>query len=408
MVPTQPRMVEKIKSCRVCHSVWLKSILNFGNMPLANRYLSKPTDEEIYAHLEVMLCKNCGCVQLANTVDPAVLFSDYLYISSTSGSLALHFAKYAKDTAEKLSLVPGKDFIVGIGGNDGPLESAFQQMGFNVLNVEASKNIAELSRANRVPTISAWFNEKTAESIANEHGLASLVTCNNCFAHMPDINGAVEGVKTLLKPGGWFVCEEGYWPDAVKGNHFDRVYHEHVFYWTVTALSALFRQHEMDIVDVEHNDSQGGSIRVFARHDDGLFRTKIQEEIHREKLSGVFNEPTYEQWNHRIACWGESCWLLLHELKSICCYGVPAKFAMLSHKLGFTEKTIAYAVEDSPIKVGRFTPGSHIPIVNRQHFIEHPTEHCIITAANYAELIIASNPQYLGRWIVLNPEPRFL
>ncbi len=404
----ESELVTPIKVCRVCQSGGIAPILNFGSMPLANRYLSKPTDEEMRAPLEVVLCKNCGCVQLAHTVDPKVLFSDYCYTSSTSGSLALHFAQYAKDTVDKLDLKHGKDFIVGIGGNDGPLELAFQQMGFRVLNVEPAPNICELSRAKAVPTLNAWFNEYTARAIVRMHGTASLITCNNCFAHMPDIHGVVEAIKALLAPGGWFVTEEGYWMDAVRGNHFDRIYHEHVFYWTVRALNWLFHLHGMDILDVEHNNSQGGSIRVFAQNDRGVFHPDVTDDIQSEEATGLFDTTTYEKWSKRINDWRDACSQFLKPLDSICCYGVPAKFTMLAMKLGFTPERIAYAVEDSPLKVGRFTPGSHIPIVDKAHFYHHPTKHCVITAANYVDLIVRNNPQYIGRWIVLTPEPRFI
>jgi SAM-dependent methyltransferase len=403
-------MVNPITVCRVCQSKWLKTVMDFGHMPLANRYLTAEmlAEPEVRAPLDVVLCKNCGCVQLGHTVDPSVLFSEYFYTSSTSGSLALHFSKYAKDTVDKLNLKPGQDFIVGIGGNDGPLERAYQSLGFEVLNVEASANISALSMANRVPTLNAWFNQETAETIVKLQGHASLVTCNNCFAHMPDIHKVVHAIQTLLKPGGWFVCEEGYWLDAVTGNHFDRIYHEHVFYWTVRALNSLFHQHGLDIFEVEHNNSQGGSIRVFVKQDDGIWHPGVQADISLEEAGGLFNELTYAKWMDKIKAWQDACCVFLVPLETVCCYGAPAKFTMLSEQLGFDAKQIVYAVEDSPIKVGRFTPGSHIPIVNREHFIAHPTEHCIITAANYADLIIKNNPQYKGRWVVLTPNPRFV
>ncbi len=399
-----------IKACRVCQSDALASILTFGDMPLANRYPIYTNDApEPRYPLEVVLCNNCGCVQLAHTVNPQILFSDYLYTSSTSGSLAEHFLEYAKSTVNKFGWEPGrKRFIVGIGGNDGPLEKAYQNLGFQVLNVEAAENIAKLSVVNGVPTYNRWFTVDAAQAIVTWHGQADLITCNNCFAHMPDIHGVLNAIKILLKPGGWFVCEEGYWLDAVKGNHFDRIYHEHVFYWTVRALNLLFHQHGLAIVDVEHNNSQGGSIRVFVREDNGMFHPKVHDDVEREIAGGLFNPYTYSEWSKRIDVWRTKCNDFLYPLESLSCYGVPAKFAMISEKLGFRPKRIAYAVEDSPIKVGRFTPGAHIPIVSRQHFAEHPTEHCIITAANYADLIIKNNPQFKGQWIVLTPEPRFL
>ena len=428
----------EIKTCRVCDSEALDTILNFGYMPLANGYAKDLSGASICAPLEVVLCRACGCVQLRHTVDPEILFSNYLYTSSTSGSLSEYFRHYALDTVEKLGLSDfptdvgmvrtppttqtsktgfphprgdgHKRFIVGIGGNDGVLEKAYQALGFDVVNVEPSRNIAELSKANGVPTLNDWFNNEAVAEILDTHGRADLITCNHCFAHMPDINGVMRGVKALLNPGGWFVFEESYWRDMVAGNNFDQIYHEHVFYWTVRALEKLFRLHDLPIDDVEFNKSQGGSIRVFVRNTPGESRGRVDTAIAGEMMmAGLFDLATYQSWNLKIDQWRTKCNDFIYPLESICCYGVPAKFAMISEKLGFRPARIAYAVEDSQIKVGRFTPGARIPIVNRQHFIEHPTEHCIITAANYADLIVANNPQYKGRWIALtSPEPKFL
>jgi SAM-dependent methyltransferase len=397
-----------LTACRVCGGARVETVLDFGDMPLANAYLASMDEPQQWFPLAVALCADCGCVQLTTTVPPATLFATYLYTSSTSGTLAAHFKAYARDTIEALHLDPQRDFVVGIGGNDGPLEAAFQALGFRVLNVEPARNIAELSRANRVPTMCAFFGEDAAQRIVMQHGQAGLITCNNCFAHMPDIHDVLRGVNTLLRPGGWFVSEEGYWLDAVRGNHFDRIYHEHVFYWTVRSLSALFRQHGLDINRVAHNDSQGGSIRVFVSRNGHAPSPSAVAAIAEEQAHSLFDPLTYAVWSERIGWWRDLAHKLLDPLRSLACYGVPAKFAMLSEQLQFTPERIAYAVDDSPIKVGRFTSGARILIVPRSRFVDDPPEHCIITAGNYADLIVASNPQFKGHWIALTPEPRRL
>ena len=408
----QSTLVTAITACRACGEENLESLMNFGHLPLANRYLVSPDEKDFYAPLELVLCKNCCCVQLRHTVDPKILFGEYLYASSTSGSLAEHFKDYAQETTDKLGFKPGDEpFIIGIGGNDGCLEREYQRLGFkvlDVLNVEPASNLAALARANGVPTLNEWFNENTAQRIVAQHGRqADLVTCNHCFAHMPDVNGVVRGVKALLKPGGTFIFEEAYWPDTVAGSHFDQIYHEHVFYWTVEALDELFAKHDMKIEDMQFRPEQGGSIRVFVRNESYKQKLELRNVLMKEFRNGLYDPSTYMKWWEKIMAWRTKCRDFLRPLDSISCYGAPAKFTMISEQLGFSHRWIAYAVEDSPIKVGRFTPGSHSQIVARSHFIDHPTEHCIITAANYADLIAKSNPQYKGKWIILNPEPKF-
>jgi len=397
-------MVSALKSCRVCQRDHIDVILDFGEMPLANAYPRTPIEPEKRYPLKVALCADCGCVQLVHTVDPKLLFEDYLYTSSTSGTLATHFWNYAQDTIDELALMPRRDFIVGIGGNDGPLERAYQLLGFEVLNVEPAKNIAALSKANGVPTINAWFNEETAATIVKEDGQASLITCNNCFAHIPDVHAVLRAVKILLAPNGTFIFENAYWLDTVLGNHFDQIYHEHCFYWTVTALNRLLAEHNLRISRLQFNQSQGGSMRVFASRN-GCCDEETRAFL-KEGIFGLSELSTYAAWRRSIKEWRDAARAFLVPLTSIACYGVPAKFTMLSTQLGFTPTRISYAVEDSPIKVGRFTPGSRIPIVDRARFIADPPAHCIITAANYADHIIKSNPQYKGKWIVLTPEPK--
>jgi len=404
----ESKLVTAITACRACGEENLESLMNFGHLPLANRYLVSPDEKDFYAPLEVVLCQSCCCVQLRHTVAPGFLFGEYLYASSTSGSLAEHFKRYARETTDKLGFKPGDEpFIVGIGGNDGCLEREYQRLGFKVLNVEPSDTMSKVSTARLVPTYNDWFSESVAGNIVKQDGQADVVTCNHCFAHMPDVNGVVRGVKALLKPGGTFIFEEAYWPDTVSGSHFDQIYHEHVFYWTLHALDELFYRHDMRIEDVEFRPEQGGSIRVFVRNESYKQKLELRNILMKEFMGGLYNPSTYMKWWEKIMRWRILGLGFLEPLQSISCYGVPAKFTMISEQLGFSPKQIAYAVEDSPIKVGRFTPGSHIPIVARSHFIDHPTEHCIITAGNYADLIIQSNPQYKGKWIILNPEPRF-
>jgi len=407
MDASKPTLVTAITACRACGEENLESLMNFGHLPLANRYLLSPDDKDIFAPLEVVLCQNCCCVQLRHTVDPKILFGEYLYASSTSGSLSEHFKDYAQETVDKLGFKPGDEpFIVGIGGNDGCLEREYQRLGFKVLNVEPSDTMSKLSTARLVPTYHDWFSESVAGNIVKQDGQADVVTCNHCFAHMPDINGVVRGVKALLKPGGTFIFEEAYWPDTVAGSHFDQIYHEHVFYWTIKALDNLFFQHGMRINDIQFRPEQHGSIRVFVSNEPYKLNPVLCEAIVSE-MDSLYDPRTYQEWWEKILEWRTMCQGFLEPLQSVSCYGVPAKFTMISEQLGFSHRWISYAVEDSPIKVGRFTPGSHVPIVARSHFIEHPTDHCIITAGNYTDRIIEANPQYKGKWIILHPEPKF-
>lgn len=253
--------------CRSCGSSHGRSVLDLGLQPLANNLLSEAdlAKPEPRFPLRVALCEGCWLLQITDIVPPVELFSEYLYFSSFSDALLRHAAEAAAAHLRDGDLGP-ESFVVEIASNDGYLLKNFVAAGVPCLGIEPAANIAKVAVAAGVPTLSRFFGRELAAELAAQGRQADLILGNNVFAHVPDINGFVAGLAALLKPGGRIALEFPYGCDLVEHVEFDTVYHEHVFYFTVTALVPLFARHGLEIFDVERLKIHGGSLRLFARH----------------------------------------------------------------------------------------------------------------------------------------------
>lgn len=372
--------------CRVCKKSGLVLVWDFGPSPLANALREEPNQPETYYPLQVYFCHDCKNVQLGTVVSPKELFSHYLYASSTSPVFRKHFF----DFSQKMQ---GVKKVVDIGSNDGILLKPFQNMGCEVIGVEPAENIAEKAS---VPTINAFFTRSVAERI----GKADLITCTNTFAHIDDIDEIVRGVKLLMKKNSIFVIEVQYLMDQLKKKIFDNVYHEHVQYWSVTALVKFFERHKLCVYKVEHIPTHGGSIRVYVQKDQVVSPSvhwfMTNEDISFKKLTSFESEVRKNKL------------VLLNKLyklkargKRIIGYGAPAKATTLLNYYGIGQDILDYIVDDSPLKQGLFTPGKNISI--RKDILGKP-DYILVLAWNFADSIIQSHPGY--RWIVPSPKVR--
>ena len=284
-LPVKERKVAKLyttrSDCRMCDSEKLEKVWSFGPTPLANAYL-EPEEvgkkEELFAPLDVYYCQNCHLVQLKDVVSPNVLFDNYLYVSSTSPTFVKHFEDFAASLIERFEL-DEKSLVVDAGSNDGVLLKPLQRAGLRVLGVDPAENVAQMARADGIPTRADYFTPDVAKSIAEEQGKADVIAANNVFAHTDDVDGFTQAVKILLKDDGVFVFEAQYLGDLMAKNLFDIVYHEHVNYYTVHPLVKFFEKHGMEIFDVARPAVHGGSLRVFAAPSGSPLATRKTERL---------------------------------------------------------------------------------------------------------------------------------
>jgi len=410
--------VTKVTTCRICKSGKLSTVLSFGSTPLANSFLSEKdlSDPEPFFPLEVVFCEDCNLLQLSHVVSPDLLFKNYLYVSSTSKVFVEHFEAYAKGVYDQFKLNK-KSLIVDIGSNDGILLKPFKELGVKVLGVDPALNIAKEATKKGLRTIPEYFTEKTARKISQTYGRADVITANNVFAHTDDIGGLVKGVKALLKDESVFVVEFPYLGDMLQKNLFDLIYHEHLSYFSIGPLVTFFKNHQMKIFDVKMVSSHGGSARIFVAREGSKHKTSllVKQILNEEKKLELQKADTFKMFANKIKVNSSKLISLLDEIKkegkTIAGYGAPAKGNTLLNYFGIGKDTLDYIVDDAPLKLGLYTPGTHIPIESSEKLKLDPPDYILILAWNFAEPIMKKLGDFSmggGKFIIPVPEPEII
>lgn len=388
-------LVTEVTSCRVCKAEDLNLILDLGSTPPANSFLTKEqlSEKEPFFPLKVNFCNECGQLQLSHSVSPELLFKGYLYVSSTSPVFIKHFEEYAKQVFNDYKLT-SKSLVVDLGSNDGILLKPFKALGTRVLGVDPADEIAQQATEGGIETLPEFFNADVATSILKKYGGADVICGNNVFAHVPEIDELLEGVNILLNKEGIFIVEFPYLIDFIQKNLFDLVYHEHVSYFSVRPLVKLFARFNMQIVDVKKVSSHGGSIRVFVKKDISKRKVNpsVKKFIKEEENLGLSEIKTYHNFAQRIEKNKKDLMDLLVQLKlskkSVIGYGAPAKGNTLLNYFGIDNNIVDYIIDDSPLKQGLYTPGTHIPVVSSEILKKELPDYIFILAWNFADPII--------------------
>ena len=397
---------KNIKSCRLCDSCNLSEIVNFGKTSLANSYLSEKNEKENKFPLTLVRCLDCGHIQIKESVDPKILFSDYFYRSSDSKYLIGYFKDYAKQVFNKFK---NKKIykILEIGCNCGLLLEEINNLKFTekLIGVDPASNIIPKNHDN-IYYYNNFFNSDVAFKITKEHGKSDIIIANNVFAHIENINSITEGIKNALTKNGVFIFENAYALSTINGLFFDQIYHEHLQYFSIKPLQKYFKKYELEIFDVEFNENQGGSIRCFVKHcasKNNKVKKSVQSFINQEESFGLYNDNCFVDFLSAISTIKLKVNKFINkckkENKTISCYGCPAKFALFSKFFNLNNKNIQYVVDDTPIKQGKYSPNSKILIVDNKYFQGSPTDYCLISAWNVSEFIINSNKNYSGKFI---------
>ncbi len=407
-------MLARRSECRACAGTRLLKFLPLGDLPLANSYLTAEqlNDPEPRFPLEVYFCEDCSLVQLLDVVDPEILFGNYLYRTGTNQTIVRHNAALAEAVVRKLGL-GGASLVVEIASNDGSLLAAFRERGTRTLGVEPARNIAQIARDAGIETISEFFDGGVAQNILRTHGAASAVLANNVLAHVDQTVPFLSACRALLAPGGRVVIEAPYLGEMVHRLEYDTVYHEHLCYYSVTALMRMFESAGLALDDVELVEIHGGSLRLWARALDSRGHGESARRMATEEaLQGLTRAATYREFAARVARNREQLRALLARLraegKRIAAYGAAAKGNTLLCYCGIGRETLEFVADRSTLKVGLFLPGSRVPIVPVEKILETQPDYVLILAWNFAPEIFASLEAYRakgGKCILPIPEP---
>lgn len=401
--------------CRSCGSQHGAPVLDLGLQPLANNLLT-PCDlekPEPKFPLRVAVCQDCWLLQITDLVPPVELFSEYLYFSSFSDALLNHAREAAQQHEKAFALGP-QSLVVEVASNDGYLLQNFQRIGVPCLGVEPAANIAVVAREKGIETLVEFFGETSGARLAAEGRQADLILGNNVFAHAPDTNDFVAGLQRLLKPDGRIVLEFPYGIDMIERTEFDTIYHEHVFYFTLTPLIPLFERHGLEIIGVERLPIHGGSLRLFAAHTGAYpVEPSVTALLEEEERRGVRSLAYYSGFSGRVdgikTALRELLAHLKSEGKSVAAYGASAKGSTLLNFAGIGRETLDFVADRSTYKQGRLTPGTHLPIEHPDQLAARQPDYTLLLTWNFADEILAQQAEYRrngGRFIVPVPEVR--
>ncbi len=402
-------------SCRSCGSGPLEPILDLGLQPLANALptTDAPGTAEDRYPLDLVLCPACSLVQITETVPPEILFREYLYFSSFSETMLTH----ARDLAARLIVERSLDsgsLVAEVASNDGYLLQFYKQAGIQVLGIEPARNVAKWAEENRgIPTVVEFFGEELARGLAKDGRRADVIHAHNVMAHVADLNGFVAGLEAMLKPGGIALIEAPYLGEMIAQTEFDTIYHEHLCYFSATALDHLFRRHGLMLENVERVAIHGGTLRMFVgRVGESAGRSPSVETILAEEAAwGVGRVEAYRPFAQRVDELRDSLRALLADLKGqghrLAAYGASAKGSTLLNYFGIGRETLDFVADRSTVKQGRFTPGTHLPIRPAEAILEAKPDYVLLLTWNFKDEILRQQQAYRdggGKFIIPVPD----
>jgi 2-polyprenyl-3-methyl-5-hydroxy-6-metoxy-1,4-benzoquinol methylase len=406
-------------ACRFCGELLQISFVDLGMSPFCQTHIESHqlNHMEPFYPLHAWVCGKCFLVQLEEYVAPSNIFSEYAYFSSFSDSWIEHARRYTQLMRERFA-ISGSSLVMEIASNDGYLLQHFVAAGVPVLGIEPAANVAKVAQGRGIRTEVCFHGRNNADKIVAKYGQADLVLGNNVLAHVPDLNDFVAGMKRLLKPQGVITMEFPHLLRLMEQNQFDTIYHEHFSYFSFLTVSQVFAAHGLTLFDVEEISTHGGSLRIYGRHTEDATKpvSERARELRAREMRLRFDQlETYRDFGEQVKATKRKVLSFLIDLKNrgkhIVGYGAPGKGNTLLNYCGIRTDLLDYTVDKNPYKQGKYTPGTHIPIVSPERIRETKPDYIFILPWNLKDEIVAQM-SFVREWgcqfIVPIPEPQIL
>lgn len=406
-----------ITKCQACNNSTLESFLFVGYIPPVNTMplVGRELEEQRAFPLELIGCPECKLVQIGLEVNADVLFPpDYPYLSSSTKILRDNFAQLEQEATERLGLT-ADSLIVDIGSNDGTLLSNFKKAGYKVLGVEPSQ-AGKVAQENGIETRIAFFGKEEASKVRKDKGNASLVTAANCFAHIGNVHGVIDGIKELIEDKGVFISENHYLMPLIETLQYDTIYHEHLRYYSLTALANMFKRHDLEIFHARPIPTHGGSIRVYtAKRGTRKVESSVNEILEQEQKAGIADLSALRNFRSRVSESKLQLMAMLKDIKKsgakIYGIGAPSRASTLINYVGLDDSIVDAVMEvKGSRKIGKYIPGTRIPVLEETPLYENQPEYALLLSWHIAEELSANLRKhgYKGKFIVPLPEPHII
>jgi len=400
----------------MCKDSSLTLVLDLEFTPLSDNFLSEQelNQPETSYPLQMYLCDNCGLFQLGYVVPPELMYNEnYIYESSVTKTLKDHFLKMAEDICKDYN-IPQNSLAIDIGSNVGVLLSGFRSQGLQILGIDPSPNIVKQAIKNGIDTIQGFFSSELAEKISNEKGQASIITGTNIFAHIDNLDDLMKGINIILKDDGIFVIEAPYVQNLIDNLEYDTIYHEHLSYLSLRPMVNFFKTLDWEVIDVQWQKIHGGTLRYYvARKDKFPISKNVGELLTKEEK--LYSKKNLEEFAKKVYLHKKNLVDLLIGLKrkgkKIVGVSAPAKGNTLLNYCKIGNETLDYLTERGKLKIGKFSPGTHIPIRSDDFLIKDKPDYAVILAWNFADEIMKNLKHFRdsnGKFIIPIPEPKIV
>jgi SAM-dependent methyltransferase len=382
-------MITRKSACTCCLSESIHTFIDFGSVPLAGSFVSSASESRPFP-LSLSYCDKCSHVQVNEYIDMEHLFLDYRYVSGYS--MRSHFREFAQCINARFGF--GLKTLE-IGSNDGTFLSELEQFGYHSIGVEPAENISKIAIDRGLKVVQGFFSLETLEKAGIKENSFDVVSASNCFAHIEDIDAILHGVRFALSDYGTFVIEVHYGPNVFRSGQYDFVYHEHMYYYSLSSLTALLARHDLVAYDVEFIQTHGGSVRVFAQKQHfgpHKITNNLVEAMRKEVSDGYCSLSTYTDFQKNTRKHIEECWSTIDKIKSseksIVAFGASGRANAFLNYAKIGADIIDYIIDESPERTNRYIPQVMIPIRPLSENSNSQFDCLFITAWNFSEQIL--------------------